>query len=206
MLARNPDDVEARLGLAQTLAYAQDFDEAIAEYDRVLAIDPTEGRAMLAKARTLGWAGRLVEAEEVAVAALDNDPASAEAWAGLGQVYRWEGREAAAREAFLTAAEFAPTNALVLDKLRSIDLGFAPIARPTVIYETDSDDNRMVTTSLTAGWHPLPRLDVRAEGFYKDLQQGCSAEPLRGNGARHLSARTGLVPFCGSRGQRQQRY
>jgi hypothetical protein len=40
-----------------------------------------------------------------------------------------------------------------------------------VIYERDSDDNRMVTTTLASGWHPTPRLDLQARAFYRDLEQ-----------------------------------
>ena len=171
LLARDPDDIEARLGLARTLAFSQDFAAAIEQYDEVLDRAPAEMRALTGKGKTLGWAGRLVESERAALQAVESDRSSAEAWGGLGQVYRWQGRNAAAREALERAAELAPTNAVIRDQLRSVNLTLAPLARPTVIYENDSDNNTMVTTSLAAGWHPTPRLDVRAEGYLKQLEQ-----------------------------------
>ena len=128
-------------------------------------------RALTGKAKTLGWAGRLVESERAALQAVEADRSSAEAWGGLGQVYRWQGRDAAAREALETAAELEPTNAVIRDQLRSLNLALAPVAGPTVLYENDSDGNTMVTTSLAAGWHVTPRLDVRAEGYVKKLDQ-----------------------------------
>ena len=171
LLACDPDDIEARLGLARTLAFSEDFAGALAQYDEVLVRAPDEMRALTGKVKTLGWAGRLLESERVALQAVEADRSSAEAWGGLGQVYGWQGRDAAAREALETAAELAPTNAVIRDQLRSLNLALAPVARPTVVYENDSDGNTMVTTLLAAGWHVIPRLDVRAEGYVKQLEQ-----------------------------------
>jgi len=172
LLSRDPSDVEARLGLAQALSYAQEFDASVAQYDLVLAVDPTELRALIGKAKALGWAGDLVAAEYVAVEAVSRDRSSAAAWAQLGQIYRWEGRNADAKGALDAAAGLAPTDADVLDQVRSLGLTFAPLARPTVVSERASDDNRMNTFALTGSWHPTPRLDVRAHAYYRDLRQG----------------------------------
>ena len=172
LLARDPDDLEARLGLARTLAFGRGYDEAVAQYDAVLDHAPGEMRALTGKSRTLGWAGRLVAAERTARAAVEVDPASGEAWSMLGQVLRWQGRDADAREALETATRLEPTNAEARDQLRAIELALAPLARPTVVYESDSDGNRMITTSLTAGWHPVPRFELRLDGHYKDLDFG----------------------------------
>jgi len=184
LLARDPGDVEARLGLARTLAYAQDFDASIDEYDRVLAVAPTNLQALIGKGRTLGWAGRFVEGERVVVQAVELDRSSAEAWAGLAQLYLWQGRPAAAKSALETAAGLAPTNAEVLDQLRSVNLALAPLARPTVVYENDSDGNRMITTRLGARWNPAPRLEVWADGYYKDLEQGIFLRTAAGGAVR----------------------
>ncbi|MEQ1858012.1 MAG: tetratricopeptide repeat protein, partial [Longimicrobiales bacterium] len=172
LLAADPGDVEARLGLAQTLAYAGLLDEAIAEYDRVLASSPDEVDALVGRGRTLGWDGQFVAGERSAAEATRVAPESADAWAGLGQLYRWQGRSAEAVEALERAAVLAPTSAEILDQLRSARLALAPLARPTVVYESDSDDNRMWTTSLMASWHPFPRLDVQARAYHRALEQG----------------------------------
>jgi tetratricopeptide (TPR) repeat protein len=184
LLERDPDDVQARLGLARALGYAREFDAAIAEYDRVLASSSSDMQALIGKSRTLGWAGRLVEGERVAEQGVEAEPESAEAWAGLGQLYRWQGRTAAAKSALETAARLAPTNAEVLDELRSVDLRLAPLARPTVVYEDDSDGNRMITTRLSARWHPVPRLEVFGDGYYKDLEQGPFVRSAAGGSVR----------------------
>ncbi|MDH3206049.1 MAG: tetratricopeptide repeat protein [Gemmatimonadota bacterium] len=184
LLARDPDDLAARLGLARTLAYGRNFDESVAEYDRILASEPANLQALIGKGRTLGWAGRLVEGERVAQQAVSENPANAEAWAGLGQLFRWQGRTAAAKGALETAAGLAPTNAEVLDQLRSVNLTLAPVVRPTVVYEDDSDGNRMITTRLAGSWHPTPRLDVWGEGYFKDLKQGIFLRKARGGAVR----------------------
>ena len=171
LIARNPDDIEARMGLANALAFSADYDGAADEYDPVLSRAPGDMRALTGRAKVLGWAGRLVDSERAALRAVDVDRSSAEAWSGLGQVYRWQGRAAAAKEAFEVAAQLEPTRPDIRDQLRSMDLSFAPMARPTFTAEDDSDGNRMLTTSLTAAWHPMPRLEVRAEGYYKQLDQ-----------------------------------
>jgi tetratricopeptide (TPR) repeat protein len=178
LVARNPDDIEARLGLANALAFSSDYDAAIEQYDEVLSRDPGHMRALTGRAKTLGWAGRLVDSERAALRAVEIDRTSAEAWGGLGQVYRWQGRNAAAKEALEVAARLAPTNPGVRDQLRSVELALAPLARPTVTAEDDSDGNRMLTTSLTASWHPASRLDVRTRGYYKQLTQTIGAGVL----------------------------
>jgi len=181
LLARDPDDIEARLGLARTLALSQDFTGALAQYDEVLVRAPAEIRALTNKSKTLAWAGRLVESERAALQAVETDRSNAEAWAALGQVYRWQGRDASAEEALETAAELAPTNAGIRDQLRSVNLAQAPVAWPKVVYENDSDGNTMVTTWIAAGWYPTPRLNVRAEGYVKGLNQTFGIGQLRLN-------------------------
>ena len=195
LLARDPDDIEARLGLAGMLSLSDDFAGALAQYEEVLARAPDEMRARTGKGKTLAWAGRLLESEQAAFRAVEADRSSAEAWSGLGQVYRWQGRDAAAREALETAAELAPTNTLIRDQLRSVNLALSPLARPTVIYENDSDGNTMVTTLLATGWHVIPRLEVRAEGYLKRLEQttGFGALQLNAQGVT-VSGRYELEP------------
>ena len=195
LLARDPDDIDARLGLARTLALSEDFDGALAEYDEVLVRAPDEMRARTGKSKTLGWADRLPESELVALQAVEADRSSAEAWGGLGRVYRWQGRDASAQEALETAAELAPTNAVIRDQLRSVNLALAPLAQPTVIYENDSDGNTMVTTSIAAGWYVKPRLKISAEGYLKRLRQtsGFGVLDLRVQGVR-MSGRYQLRP------------
>ena len=171
LVVDDPSDVDARLGYAGALAVGGRYEESLAQYAEILRRDPRDGRALVGRARTHLWAGRLVEAERAALAALEVDDASGAAWLALGQTYRAQGRAAAALDALVTAEGFAPGNAEIRDQLRAVRLGLAPDVRPTVIAEDDSDGNRMVTTSLDGSWHPAPRVEVSARGYYKDLEQ-----------------------------------
>lgn len=172
VLARDPDDIEARLGLGQALSFADDLDAAIAEYDRILAADPSQVRALQGKGRALAWANRLVEGEEVYRRAVAADPSNAASLAGLAQVLRWQDRNAAALEVLRTAEELAPTNSDVREQLRAVDVALSPVVSPSVVFEDDSDGNRMLSTNLSAGWHPAPRLALQADTYWRDLDTG----------------------------------
>ena len=171
LLEEDPDDVEARLGLARSHAFAGELDRALAQYDSILAGSPENVAAMQGKARTLAWDDRLVDAEALAREAVAVDPEASASWIVLGQVLQWQGRNAAAREALEEAIALSPTDGDAHDQLRVVDLALSPMARPSTTYEADSDDNRMVTTAVTAGWHPVPRLDLRLDAYRRGVEQ-----------------------------------
>ncbi len=175
LLASDPDDVESRLGLAQALTFANELDGAIVEYDRILAADPDHVRALQGKGRALGWANRLVDGEEVYRRAVAVDGTNVSSLVGLAQILRWQDRNAAALEVLRDAEALAPTSPDVREQLRAVSLALDPVANPTVVWEDDSDGNRMLTTNLSGGWHPIPRLDVSADAYWRDLETG----PLR---------------------------
>ncbi len=58
-------DSEARLELARVLAYAHRHDEALTEYQRVLAAQPGRVELMIEYGQVLGWAGRSEDAIRV---------------------------------------------------------------------------------------------------------------------------------------------
>ena len=66
-------DAEARLELARVLSYSKNYDEALAEYRKVLAARPGDTALRAEYGQVLGWAGRRQEA----VAALSALPAEA---------------------------------------------------------------------------------------------------------------------------------
>lgn len=171
LVEASPDDADARIGYAAALGFAGRYDEAIAQYDHVLSGRPDDMRARTGRATVLGWAGRLVESERAALGAVELDGASADAWAALGQAYQWQARDAEALEAFEVAAGFAPSDAEIRDQLRSVRRGFAPVARPTVTAERDSDGNRMLTMAATASLHATPSLKVLGSAYRRGLRQ-----------------------------------
>jgi tetratricopeptide (TPR) repeat protein len=172
LLARDPDDVDSRLGLANTLAFSDSLGAAIAEYDRILATRPGDVRALQGKGRTLGWANRLVEAEATYRTALVAQPENVASMVGLAQILRWQDRNAAALDLLRGAEAVAPTNSDVREQLRGVDLALSPVARPSFVWEDDSDGNTMLTAALTASVHPTPRLEVRADTYRRDLTAG----------------------------------
>jgi tetratricopeptide (TPR) repeat protein len=180
ILTRNPDDVESRLGLATALAFSDDLDESIAEYDKILARSPDHIGALQGKGRVLGWANRLVEAEGVLRHALSLDERNTGTLVGLAQVLRWQDRNAAALEMLQRAEEIAPTNSDVREQLRGVHLALDPTANPSFVAEHDSDGNTMLTTSLATAFHPSPRLEVRADGYWRDLQQSAFGRSAMG--------------------------
>jgi tetratricopeptide (TPR) repeat protein len=175
LLAVDPGDVDARMGLATTLAFADDLDGAVTEYDRILAENPGHLGALQGKGRTLAWANRLVEGEEVFRSAVALDETNVASLVGLAQVLRWQDRHAAALDVLRRAEELSPTDGDVREQLRGIGLALGPMANPALIWEDDSDGNRMLSTALSFGFHPTPRLGVRADAYRRSLETG----PLR---------------------------
>lgn len=172
LLAENPDDQAARLGLARTFAFSDDLERALSQYDRLLALDAGNLEALQEKGRTLGWADRLIDGEEVLRHAVALDETNADSYVGLGQLLQWQGRNAEAKEALERAVTLSPTNGDARGQLRTVNLALAPLTRPSVRYESDSDGNRMVTTSVTGSWHVIPRFEIRADGYRRDLERG----------------------------------
>ncbi len=171
LLAQNPNDVDARIGLARTFAFSDELDLAIAEYDRILEGDPGNLVALQGKGRTLAWADRLIEGEEVLRLAVALDETNADSYVGLGQILQWQGRNAAAQGVLERAVAISPTNGDVREQLRTVGLALAPRGQPTAVYESDSDGNRMFTTSLAASWHPAARFEIRADAYRRRLEQ-----------------------------------
>lgn len=171
LLEEDPDDVEARLGLARSLAVEDRLDAALAQYDRVLEGSPEHVGAVQGKARTLAWDDRLVEAEALLREALEVAPEEPTSWMTLGQILQWQGRNAAAKEALERALALAPTNGDAHDQLRVVNLALAPSARPATRWESDSDGNRMLTTSVMASVHAVPRLELRVDAYRREMDQ-----------------------------------
>jgi YaiO family outer membrane protein len=64
-LSKRPEDVDARLKLAQLQTWNRAYDQALAQYNQVLAQDPQHTEARIAKGRVLTYAGKPGEAIEL---------------------------------------------------------------------------------------------------------------------------------------------
>lgn len=102
----DPAELDALARSAQQMSWEQRFDEALAQYERVLAEDPDHPLARRERAKVLSWAGRFEESAEAFHALLADTPGDVEARIGLARVLSWSGRNAEARaeyEAVLAA-------------------------------------------------------------------------------------------------------
>jgi tetratricopeptide (TPR) repeat protein len=170
LLRVNPGDQAALLGLAQVLTWSGKADSASAVYRRVLAMHPGDLDAMRGLARASAWGGHLVAAEREWRDVLAQKPDDPAALVGLAQTLRWQGREAAALEAVEHALRVAPTDRDARAELPFARLPFVPRAAPSYTYESDSDGNQIHTATLSGGWRPAPRLDVRGEAYFRQAR------------------------------------
>jgi tetratricopeptide (TPR) repeat protein len=74
-----PNDLNAQLGLAEVLSYAERYDESIALYQAALARDPQNQKARVELGAALSYAGRYDEALAQANAVLKDNPQNVDA-------------------------------------------------------------------------------------------------------------------------------
>jgi tetratricopeptide (TPR) repeat protein len=171
LLAENPQHTEARLGRARVLAYAGRLDAAEAAYRGILAGDPDNGEALAGLARTLSWDGQLVASEAAWRQALSLTPADPTYAAGLAQNLRWQGRPGDALEVLQQATAGSSPGAEWQQEQLWIKAALGPRFVPSVVYESDSDENRMRTLSLSSSWYAQPRLGLRLDLYRRDAEQ-----------------------------------
>jgi tetratricopeptide (TPR) repeat protein len=122
--ARVPDDPDLRFAEATYLGWARRFDEALAQYDSILAQNPGPDFAYVrvAVARTLSWAGRLTEAEAGYREALEADPTLRDARFGLAQLRAWSGDLDGAMSGYRALEADDPTETRLLVAIAQVAL------------------------------------------------------------------------------------
>lgn len=165
LLAEDPEDQGALLGLAQLLSWSGELDSASAIYRSILDRDPRNLEAMQGEARTVTWAGDLIEGEARWRRTLDVDPNNVTTMVGLAQTLRWQGRHAAALEVLQEALALSPNDRDVLTQLRWTESVVRARASTGVTHESDSDGNRVMTTTIRTTWRPEPRLQVSIDAY-----------------------------------------
>jgi choline-sulfatase len=105
---RRDPDVDVVTALAVAYASSGRAKDAIAAFDRLLAIDPTNAMALLNKGRICVQSGRSAEAREAFEAALRLDPALGLAHVSLGLLALQAGRTEEALEEWRKALETDP--------------------------------------------------------------------------------------------------
>lgn len=172
----DPADPEIPRARARVLSWAGRLDAAEEAYRAILEQDPADADAMRGLARVASWRGDLGGGETLWRRALSADPDNADARVGLSQVLRWRGQARAALLEAREAVRLAPDSRDALQQLAWAEAAFAPRVAPAVSVEGDSDDNTLVTTSLTATTYIARRMSVSAHGYVR------RAEDLRVQG------------------------
>ncbi len=167
----HPDNADVRLGLAEVLSWDNQLDEAESVYEQVLEDDSNNRGALAGRAKVSAWSDRLVEAEALWREALARFPDDPVFLTGLGQTLRWQGRDAAALEYLEPALELTPQNRDLRTEARLASETFLPRGRPAVLYESDSDGNRIGTARYQQALWPDRRLGVRVSGYARTADQ-----------------------------------
>ncbi len=113
-LKKYPKDIEIRLLLASSLAWADRLDESIKEYNNIIAIDKNNITARKLLAVLAGWNNRYDEAIKNYKEIVDIDRMNIDAYISLATQYSWKNEPAKAFEIFKRAESIAPNNIDVL--------------------------------------------------------------------------------------------
>jgi tetratricopeptide (TPR) repeat protein len=170
LVRADPRDVEALIGLGNVLVIAERNDSARAVFTRALSIDPRSVEAHAGLARAAAFAGDLRGAEQEWRRLIELSPGNTDARVGLATTLRWQGREAAAVAVLEEALRGEPGHAEARAQLRQAQLALATSIRPMVVYESDSDQNRITSFSLSAGLRVRPRLELGGEGYVRSAE------------------------------------
>jgi Flp pilus assembly protein TadD len=175
---------------ARFLSWSGRYGAAEQAYAALIESDASDAEALRGRARVTTWRGDLAAGEVLWRRALEAEPDNADAHVGLSQVLRWRGR---AREALVhaeTAVRLRPDDREVAEQLAWAEAGFAPRIAPVFSAETDSDENRLYTMSLTASF-PLTRRVSGTIGGYARQADGPTPPGIDPT-PRSLSATAGV--------------
>lgn len=194
LLAADPRDVRALLGLGQVLMWSDQLDSAEVVYHKVLAEEPRNADALEGLARAATWRGDLIEGERRWRAAVEANPEAVGALVGLGQTLRWQGREPAALPWLRRALELSPGNGEAREQMRWVEATLDPRIAPSVVYEWDSDGNRILTAAGHATWRPVPRTELRVDLYHRRARLDGVIDDWRGSQGGALTAQVQLAP------------
>ena len=107
---KNPEDVEAWLGLAQVLSWQKKYDEARALYSKIDTMRPDLPDGKMGLFRLISWEGKYQEAQEGLETLLAGHPQHLDLLILLGQVSAWQEKFQASIDYYTKALELYPDN------------------------------------------------------------------------------------------------
>lgn len=169
LLQIDSTDREALLGLARALAWDNQLDSAATVYRNLLSRDSTDVDALHGVGRALSWRGDLIAGEEYWRRSLAVDSNSVEGLVGLGANLRWQGRPAAAYQIVQRAEQLSPVNRDVLTEMQWLRASIAPRATGSLVYENDTDGNRITSLTARGSWRHRSRFEFGVLAYARGL-------------------------------------
>lgn len=145
-----PEDLEGRVALARTNAWAARYSESLAHYDTVLARDAAYRDAVVGRAQTLAWANQIPAAEAALLGWLVSHEGDADAWATLGQFQRWRGAPFEADASLRRALAADAGSTLAREQTALVRPDTRPAALLSVVSAEDSEQNAFTLVEVGA--------------------------------------------------------
>ena len=114
------DFVSGYVNAGDAIMEKNDYDRALAFYDKAIEVRPDYAKAHLGKALCLTHMGRREEAVEFYKKSIELDPKSSQAWNNLGLWYDQNGDAEKAEEYFLKAIELKPSSSQAHNNLGTL--------------------------------------------------------------------------------------
>ena len=128
VLAKDPNNLPARILLGRALAGLGDFDSAVRQLEDVIETDPTRGLSYMNLASIQIAKGKIESAEAVLKKAVEVAPDSVDAYMALGDLYWSAGRREEAEHAYSHVLMLDPKN---LQANRRLAMFYLYTARPS---------------------------------------------------------------------------
>jgi len=186
LLAIRPQDREAKVARARSIAALGDLSAARSIVDSVLLDHPEDVGALQTKARFAAWDGDLAGAERIYRRAFEIEPNDVETATGLAQTLRWQGRMAAAWRVIEPVLGAEPANEDARVQADWIAGAYRPRVRSGAVTERDSDGNLVTSITVGGAARPVDAVEVHADLWLRDAV-------LRTASERSLIARGGLI-------------
>ena len=167
-LALAPDHREATLGLARAHAQLGDPGSAAKVYRQLLRQDPVDVDAVIGLATMSARVGDPVASEALWRDATRLRPTDPDTHVGLARSLRGQGRDEAALKVLEHALVLSPEHGVAASLRQGILDGMTVRAGFEVVYESDTDGNRVRTGIFRSSWRPFPHVDLVWTGYVRE--------------------------------------